>query len=163
MAKTEAELAKKFSPTHITDQIPENTEDLKKEVEGSVSTKKEEPSPTEDPKSQKEYTFKFDWTNPVGKRYQGEFTNKILTIADKQNVGIMRARLGGGMPVESLDGLTIEINLMVSHMTFSLIKTPTWADDLRALIEHELIQEIYMEVASHEATFSGYGAVKEGS
>jgi hypothetical protein len=73
----------------------------------------------------------------------------------------MRARLAGGLPQESLDPLTREINLMVSHLAFSLVEKPVWAEELRDLDDVRLLQAIYEEVLSHEASFHGYGSGAE--
>lgn len=163
--KEAQDLVKQFTPEHITEQLPADTKELVEEVEEATELKSEKPkvTPTENLKAQREYTFMFDWTSPTGKQYQGAFTNKILNIREQQSVGLARAKLAGGMPADSIDPLTKEINFMISHMTFSLIKSPKWANDLRELTELALIQEIYTEVASHEAIFFGFGETKEDS
>ena len=157
------EIVNQLKPSHIQDEIPGNTEDLKAEIKSSTSLPPSEKDPSEELKCHKEYPFDFSWTSPNGKAWKGKFVNKILTIADRQNAGVTMARLGGGMPTESLDVLTEEINVIIAHMMFSLVKTPEWAKNLRELHEVSLIQAIYKEVASHEATFFGPRADKEDS
>lgn len=159
------EILKQLTPSHITEQIPKDVSTLKEEVQNSIDIKpvEEKVTPKESLKSQREYTFNFNWTSPAGKNYKGEFTNRILTIRDKQGVGLMRAKLAGGMAYEAMDPVTIEINLIIAHLTFSLIKRPSWADDLLGLTELSLLQEIYVEVASHEAIFLGFIKDKEAS
>ena len=161
------EIISKFTPEHISQQIPKSTEDLKEEVQKAkeqVEEPEEKPEkPDEKLKMEKEYTFDFDWTNPRGKRYKGKFTNRILTIGERQDVGLARARLTGGLPIDSFDAVTREINLIIAHLTFSLVKRPEWAQDLAQLHEVNLLQEIYMEVASHEAIFSGRKPFEKGS
>ena len=159
--KTEKELEEEFKMDHLVTEVPEKTEDLKKEIEESVDKEGED---KEDPKTQREYTFHFKWKAPKStKVWEGDFTNKILDIRTRSQVGVMRARLALGVPLESLDELTAEINLMISHMAYSLIKTPKWAEDLRDLTSIRLLQEIYEEVLAHEATFHGYTEDKEAS
>ena len=58
----------------------------------------------------------------------------------------MRSRLSNGVPTESLDEITNELNLMISHLEFSLIKRPDWAEDLRSFLDISLLQAIYAEV-----------------
>ena len=78
-------------------------------------------------------------------------------MAQRQQVGVMRSRLQSGMPVDSLDALTVEINLMISHMMYSLEdERPKWAADLRKINDIQLLQALYEEVASHESIFHGY-------
>lgn len=160
---TEEELVNKFSPKHIKDELPKSTEVLKEEAEKALQKEPEEPSPTDDPRTQKEYPFELNWKSPNGKVWKGKFVNKILSINDRQSAGFSRAKMGGGMPSDSIDGYTSEINMMVSHMIFSLITVPEWAKDLMELHEMALLQAIYGEVALHEATFFGLTKDKEGS
>lgn len=159
----EQDIVKRLAPTHLTEEITHSTEQLKKEVEAATSEPTREPPTPDDPRAKREYPFDFKWKSPNGKLWKGHFVNKILSIADRQNVGLMRARLGGGMPSDSLDGFTHEINLIIAHLTYSLVESPDWAQDLRELNEVPLIQALYMEVASHEATFFGLGADQTGS
>jgi hypothetical protein len=160
---TEKDMVAKLNPDHIRDSVPSSESDLKEDVSEVTDTTPKEKGATEDLRSNREYTFKFDWKSRAGKRYTGEFTNKILSIRERQSAGIARAKFGGGMPTSSIDVVTNEINLMLSHMMYSLIDRPTWADELMELEDLRLIQEIYAEVALHEATFFGYGTTEEGS
>lgn len=161
----EEELAKRFAPEHITANLPTDLDVAKKEIQEVATPKKPDPvvTPKTNLRSNREYPFWIDWTSPSGKNYQGEFVNRVLSLGDKASAGVLRAKLGGGMPVSSLDDMTIEVNLIIAHLTFSLIKKPDWAADLRSLDELALLQVIYEEVASHEATFFGYIQDKEGS
>lgn len=109
-----------------------------------------------DPKMQERYTFSLDWKDPHGRTYQGQFTNKILPIRERQASGVLRAQLNGGLPREAVDDLTTEVNLMLAHLAFSLVEVPAWAKDLRALTDTRVVYAIYEEVASHEATFLGW-------
>ncbi len=66
----------------------------------------------------------------------------------------LRARLAGGLPFESLDPLAVERNLIVAHLSYCLVGTkPEWLNDIGAIHDLRILQEIYMEVASHEAIF----------
>ena len=152
---TPAELEKRMTPHHL--QVPESTSELKREIQ--EQHKAEAPVPRDDPKTRKEYTFDFEYKSQ-GKVWKGQFTNRILTMKDRQLSGVMRARMAAGLPSESLDALTAEINLMIAHLTFSLDETdrPDWAKDLRDIEDVRLLQALYEEVASHEATFFGWGA-----
>jgi hypothetical protein len=135
-----------------------STDDL---IEESISQDKE--SSMDDPKLNEEYEFDFCWKDKRGHKWEGHFTNKILSIAEHQAVGILRSRLGGGIPVESLDLLTNELNLIIAHLSISLKSKPKWAEDLRTLVHIDLLQDLYKEVASHEAMFFGDVEFKEDS
>lgn len=166
MTDREQELANKFTPKHITENLPVDLDETKKEIRQTMVPQEKEPviPPEVSLKGNREYTFWFDWTSPSGKNYQGEFTNRVLSLGDKSAAGVLRAKLAGGMPLASLDDITVEINLIISHLTFSLVKRPEWASgDLRELDELALLQAIYEEVVSHEATFLGYIKDQKGS
>lgn len=154
------ELAQRLNPRHL--EVPE--------VEALQAAMAEEdpflvipPEKKPNPKDNREYPFVFSHTDGHGKVWKGNFTNKVLTIRDRQSVGVLRARLASGVPVVALDDMTQEINLMIAHLTFSLTERPDWAKDLQSLDDIRLLQELYLEVASHEAHFLGYGKDKEAS
>lgn len=146
-------------PDHLRTLIPEEVDALKDAIGKKVEQLAEGDVPEKestDPKAQREYTFDFRWKDGRGKVWAGKFTNKVLSIRDRQLVGIMRSNLAGGISPAALDALTAEINLMIAHLSFSLTARPKWAEDLLTLDDVRLLQEIYMEVANHEATFLGY-------
>ena len=141
--------------------LDENPEALKAAVTAAVEpTKSKEEQDDDDPRGEDEWTFEFEFKDGRGKVWRGTFVNKTLDHRDRQLIGSMRARFSGGMDFNSIDPLTNEINLMIAHMTFSLQKSPKWAEDLRALKNVDLLQALYGRVASHEAFFHGYGAVE---
>lgn len=142
------DLAERLRADHLSEQ------DLKAEVEEGDPKQKEPEFDPNDPKAQPEYTFQLNWKDGRGKVWTGEFTDKILTIGERQMVGALRARFSN-TPMDRLDALTVHVNMMIAHMTFSLTKRAEWAKDLRELHNVDLIQAIYDEVASHEATFFG--------
>lgn len=157
-------IKERLDPSRLREELalPENPGDLKKQVTESLETKQEEKQDAElDPRAHKEYPFDFEWTDGRKKVWKGKFKNRILDIGDRQAVGVLRARMGANVPSDSLDPLTQEINLMLAHMTFSLIERPEWAKDLRSLTDVRLLQELYSEVLAHEGTFLGYGSTEE--
>ena len=149
-----ADLKKRLEMDHL------NTDDLKKDVEETVKEAVQKTEPEDNPRFQKTWSFHFDWVDGRGKHWVGDFTNTILTIRERQMLGVMRARLSGGSAYEALDPLTNEINYIISHLAFSLGDEkgrPEWARDLREVHDVALLQALYAEVASHEATFFGWG------
>lgn len=123
-----------------------------------------EAEPEKDPRNEKEYTFAFRYKAPHGsKTYAGQFTNRVLSIAQRQMVGMLRARYSGGTPYEQLDFFTAELNAMIAHLDLSLLKRPQWADKLTELEDVELVRALYQEVALHEATFLGHAQDKAPS
>ncbi|OGD36831.1 hypothetical protein A2V94_07005 [Candidatus Atribacteria bacterium RBG_16_35_8] len=130
-------------------------------IEASIDELQQEAMPEEEPKVNEDkykdiYPFHFKWTSKRGQVFEGDFVNKILSIKDQMGVGVLRAKLAGNTPIESLDAFTVQLNMMVAHLTISLIEKPEWAKDLRDLKYADLLESLYSEVASHEATFFGY-------
>jgi hypothetical protein len=150
-------LQERLTPTHL---IPETEEGLREEMDEAVA-KIDEVEPDTDPRDAVEYTFNLEFKDGRGKVWSGKFVNHILTIRDRQLVGMMKAKLTGGLPFESVDPLTAEINHMVTHMTQSLRDRPDWAKNLLALTNYEILQAIYMEVDSHESHFHGRPTLEE--
>lgn len=154
-------IEEQLEPTHLTNEDDSwivSDDELKRQVEASVPPENLAKTPDKpDPRSEKSYTFQVDFKDVRGKIWKGQFTNQILSIHERQRVGVMRSMLGGGQPIPSLDPMTIELNLMVAHMTYSLKERPTWAENLRSLEDPAVLQHIYEEVDSHESYFLGWG------
>ncbi len=153
--ENEQDIKKTFDQGGLNEN-PESAEDMKERLdETDLPEERTDETLEKEKLLQKEYTFLFEWEDGNGKVWKGEFTNQILDIKTQQMVGVMRARMGRGMPIESLPEITNEINLMVAHMTYSLSERPGWAKSLDDLTDIALLQAIYMEVAKHDATFHG--------
>lgn len=158
--KTKEDVVKRLEPSHLKEavdatkgkeELTKRLEDLEHNEEAEMAKQREQ-----DPKLNKKYPFKFEWTDGRGKVWKGDFINEVLSIRQRQMVGVLRARMAAGVPLDALDEMTQEINLMVAHMTYSLVERPEWANDLQALDDIRVIQELYGEVLAHEATFLGY-------
>ena len=149
------EILDRLTPKHLQEEIEDDTRAMKRTIEMEVGEKEslKKEIQKDDPKMKTKYAFSINWTDGQGKVWKGDFINKILSIRDRQMVGVMRARLGNALPSESLDILTQELNLMIAHLMFSLEAKPDWAEDLRDLQHVELLQNVYMEVMAHEAMF----------
>ena len=153
-------LSDRLKPTHLDNLMPEHPDELKRQIAaapgiGDPGQAEAPADPVQLAKSQREYTFTLNWTDGRGKVWAGKFTTKILSIRERAQVGLMRARLNGGLPTEAIDGYTAEINFIVANLVYCLTQKPEWAKDLMALDSVPLLQAIYQEVASHEATFFG--------
>lgn len=144
-AAAKSDLASKFEMSHLKD-----TAEMVAEVRETVEGKLPEPP---DPKANREYPFDFSWTDTAGKKWEGKFVSKILTLGDQSLVGVLRARLGGSVPYEAMDDFSKELNFLLANLTYALKERPPWAEDLRKLDDMALLQALYAEVAQHEATF----------
>jgi hypothetical protein len=149
-------LQKKLAPDHLVD-LPEDDEDLKTEIEDAVEPeKKAVVDRLDDPRNAEEYTFTLRHRDARNRLWEGTFTSKILTVGERQLVGVMRSRYQGGAILESLDASTADLNLKLAHLSYSLVHYPKWAEKMRELKDPGVIDAIYQEVASHEAFFLGW-------
>lgn len=151
MSEMIEKIAKQAVPEHLLD-----LDTLKDEVDESLGSKEKEPVKN-DPRYEEFYTFHFSYKDGRGKLWEGDFTNNILTLKQQQAIGILRAKLAGGVSFDCLDPFTSEMNLIISHLTYSLSDRPAWAKDLLSMTNYTVLQAIYEEVASHEAMFFGTG------
>lgn len=137
-----------------------STEDIKQSVAdmiarplGDMARDDLEAAPGKDPKDEEQWAFELDFTDRRGKKWQGYFTNKILNLGEQQLVTNTKARFCGGMPLESIDSGMLALNEAIAHMTFSLIDTPTWAEDLRQLTDAAVVLALWEKVRSHETRY----------
>ncbi len=156
----------------VLEQMPlmgQSTADLKKQAEEAVASKTPEQAKQEkadrDPRTKPIYTFDFEWKDGNGKVWKGKFKNTRLTIREQQIVGVLQAQMSGNTPYNALDVMTQEINFMTAHLACSLDVeiSPEWAKDLRELDSIALLQDLYKEVALHEAIFHGLRPTEEAS
>ena len=101
------------------------------------------------------HTFELDWTDLRGYRWTGSFTCDVLTIAQRPQVGLTRARLLNGVSPHLLDPETLDILEMRAHLAVALVKAPDWMKKLGDFRDINLLGAIYKEVASHERRFWG--------
>jgi hypothetical protein len=149
-------LTETLAPKHLVD-LPESDEKLREEIENQVEpSKKAVVDRANDPRNEENYTFTLSHRDGRGKLWEGTFTTKILSLAERQMVGVLRARYQGGTMLEALDASTADLNLKISHLSYSLTQYPQWAKALRDLKDPGIIDAIYAEVASHEAFFLGW-------
>lgn len=160
MTTKEAEMASKRAEALKMDHLVPNTDELMQSVQDTVQPEEAQPpaAPDTDPRDNEVWTFEFKWTDRRGTPFSGTFTNKILSIGEKQAVSVMKARLAGGMSYDAIDPDMRVVNEAVAHMAFSLEteNRPTWAEDLRKVKDIALIIALYDKVSSHETRFFRY-------
>ena len=115
-----------------------------------------------DPKAALTYEFEIDWRDPQGNRWRGHFRNKVLTVGQRRQVKIIKAKLAADLTVAALDADVWILNEKLAHLMVSLDQTvegfPKWARKLDDLFYEELIDLLYTEIVSHEATFLRRGS-----
>lgn len=141
-----------------------STADVAAEVRGE-KTPEDKVEALADDRLQEVYTFQFAFTSRRGKKFEGSFTNHILSGMDKIQVGVMCARLSQGQPFEALPVETQILLRRLAHLEYSLARgkelRPKWADDLGQIKDDELIEALYQEVLDHERIFRGYDVDSE--
>jgi hypothetical protein len=132
-------------------------EKLLKDIQAKASEGKTNAELGVDPRTAEEYTFTIDLTGGDGRRYVGEFTNRILTPQQRINAGVMRAALAQNTPFEALDPETSYLLEQIAHLTISIVKKPSWwaTGGAKPVLNTDVLNAVYMEVAMHEATFRG--------
>lgn len=147
-----AELKKRMEPTHLS------TEELKDEVVEKAQGVENppEPEPDADPRANRRYPFNFEFKDGNGKVWKGKFVSEVPDIRTRTMIGSLQAQLANNVPADALEPGVRRLNLILAHLTFSLVERPKWAEDLGALFDPQLLNAIYEEVAAHEATFLGF-------
>lgn len=113
------------------------------------------PAADDNPKMARDYTFQLDWTAPRGKRYVGEFINRVPNLGERRAIKVLKAQLLGHTPVAALDADAWHHAELVAHMTTTLIKRPEAFQDLYEIMDEGVLEALWEEVRSHEDIFLG--------
>ena len=146
-------LADQLRPNHIP-----TDEELRKEADAALAPEAAQEEDPDDPRGEIEYTFQISYIDARGKSWRGTFVDKILTIGARQGVEIIRARFHAGLSMEAFSQEAVELNLMLAHLNYSIVKRPKWAEDLRSLHDPGIIRAIYGHAVEHEDFFLGWGS-----
>jgi hypothetical protein len=132
--------------THLEGGLDE----LQEQVEAAVG--KPTAEAVDQPPDTEVWTFPFTYTDTRGSAWSGTFTNEILDLERQGYVAILRSRLQGGQPYDSIDPSVADLNLMVAWMSYSLRKEgrPEWAKNLLKLRDPDIIGALYAKVRAHE-------------
>lgn len=145
-----------LSMPHVTQSIDDAKKAIKKQVDPTPEQKTAK-ADAEDPRTQEEYTFTFDFTDSRNKRWHGKFTNRVRTLMDRQFAANMQAGWQGGIPYAAYSPDDVFLNEVLAHLGTTL--TPMEGsgaftmDDLRTAHDMNLINALYGEVLGHEARF----------
>ena len=105
--------------------------------------------------------FDLDYVDARKRRWTGTFKFRALSVREKLQVGLTRARLAGGLSPASLDPGTNQILEVLAHLAVALVETPEWAKDLSKVHDEGVLATLYEEAARHERRF--HGAVDENA
>jgi hypothetical protein len=139
-------------------QTPELSE-IAAEV-AAASTPVEAPAGP-DPRENESWSFLFTFKDPSGRMFEGEFTNKILTVGERTRSGLICARLRNNTPASALDDESAALTAALAHLELSLVKRPKWAEKLDKLVSPFVVLELWNRARGHEDFYFRHGAVEE--
>lgn len=87
-----------------------------------------------------------------GRRHSGEFVIRRLNLGLMRQVSVRKAELNGGMPHDSLDPATRQLNSLLAHLEFAILKAPEWWKP-EEFYSGDLIAQVYEEVMNFEDSF----------
>jgi len=100
-------------------------------------------------------SFKIDvWSKFLERQLKGTFVNDILTPRMNITVGSVKSQLLAGASATTLDGGTQVTAEKIAHLSVSLSEKPDWFEP-QSFEDSKVLELIYQEAASHEATFWG--------
>lgn len=109
------------------------------------------------------HTFTVDvLSEQDGRRYQGQFTTRKMSIRDMGQLGVRTSQLCGGLhydpttPGQGLDATTYHINQMIAQLEVSIVKAPEWFN-LDTITDLSVLSAVYQEVADFETSFPRSG------
>jgi len=103
----------------------------------------------------KDAAFDLEFIDKRGYRWSGAFKCHAITYKERIDIGLIRSRLSGGVPVHLLDVNTANLLEMLSHLAVAIDEGPSWAKDLEKLHDPSVVIAIYEEVVAHEERFHG--------
>lgn len=137
-----------------TNPIPQSTSfgEAAAAVKGGGDDTKKGP----DPKVNETYSFTVNVYGGDGKLVEGSgaFTNRILTIQERVDLGLAASKIVRHLPWQVLDPDTQETVLIGAHLTLSLSERPD-KFDVSKIRNPRLLSRVWQEVEAHEATFRG--------
>lgn len=101
------------------------------------------------------YQYHLRVETSYGKVYEGAFVNKILTGNEKMRAAEIAARLRGGMAFEAVEPNRANYTEQIGWLLCSLDRDnmPSWAKDLGAIVDDEVIGALYEKAREHEKIF----------
>jgi len=108
--------------------------------------------------------FNIDTVEPSsGTRYKGTFRTKVPTLRERDSIGLVTATLAGGVPWESLPGITRYRLERRATFTICIIEQPDWFKDPAAFLDDAVPSMVYSKIIEHFTTFFRLAEVAGGS
>lgn len=121
-----------------------------------------EPASGPDPRENESWSFQLSFADPSGRKFEGEFTNKILTVGERTRVGLICARLRNNVPAAALEAEVAALTSALAHLEISLVKRPKWAEKLDKLVSPFVVFELWDRARGHEDYYFRHGTTEGG-
>lgn len=105
----------------------------------------------------------FDEQDERGKRFTGVFQFRVPNRKMRREMGLLMARLSGGIPWESLPTGTQNSLEMDATFAVCIMKRPDWFTDPARLLGNQIVQGVYGHLLDHWEAFFRPGPDQEGS
>jgi hypothetical protein len=105
--------------------------------------------------SKERYQYHLRVETAYGKIYEGTFVNKILTGNEKMRAAEIAGRLRGGLAFEAIEPGRANYTEQMGWLLCSLDREslPSWAKDLGAIIDDEVVNALFEKAREHEKIF----------
>ena len=138
-------------------------DELRKQAEESQLEETEGLREDPDPRSKREWTFLFDYTDARGTSNKGNFTHRILEGRKfRRQVEQLEAQLAGGIAFEVLSPDARTMNRISARLSYGFTERPKWAADMDSL-DDELLIALYDRAQEHEDYYFRRGTAQAGS
>lgn len=102
----------------------------------------------------KRYTFQHTIHTADGAK-EGTFTARIMSVMDRLALGSQRAKLLGGAPLASIDGVTDDIAYMIAFLQVTLVDSPDWFD-FDVMEDLSDLYDLFYEVKAFQDRFRSH-------
>jgi hypothetical protein len=113
------------------------------------------PNQAADPLSQRTAVLHVSYTNDRGERFDGQFTNQILTIGQRMAVEAARARMSGGVSPDAMSLRYFGLMMAMCWIKVSVTAGPEWIKNLSDSYDEGLVEAVWEQIDRHENTFCG--------
>lgn len=105
-----------------------------------------------------DYAFDLNFVDSRGRVWAGAFKAHVLTIMERGQAGLTRARLLNGLPVQAVDPYTLQLLDMQAWLAVAIDAAPEWAKNMQDLRDPQVVEAIYKEVVGYEERYFRTGA-----
>lgn len=147
----------------VTPEFQKQIDEMEKELEGAgIKVESGETKIIDVSKTISGKTLPMEWNLHVyyrdmnGMIWAGDITAKRLNNRDIMQVGVLSARLAGGMALASLDENTQRLVQMMAYIAIAIKKAPAWWQP-EDMYDNNVVAAVYNYLSEKELTFRSGG------